>query len=130
MVQTSDREIRSASGVLVCLILRLRVLSDQLCVYRSVGLLQRNFFAIDALDELEIVSLQSLARSDVEARLKNRIDRFIKLFARLFALVVFEVELALAEMILRAVIICVTRGSDCSTSVGIARADEAAGICA
>ena len=58
--------------------------------------------AIDALDKLEIVRLQTfLTRSDVEARFQNRIDRFIKLFASLFALVVFEVELASAEVIFR-----------------------------
>src|ERR1051325_3824709 len=49
------------------LILWLCVLCNELRADRSGLLLQRYFFAVDAFDELEIISLKFLTSSDVEA---------------------------------------------------------------
>src|SRR6185369_1491585 len=76
----------------------LRVLRNELRVDGG-RLRQRYLFAINPLDQFEIVSLQTLTCSYVKARLQDRIDGFIELFSRLLALIVFEVELAAAEVI-------------------------------
>jgi len=54
-----------------------------------------------------------LTGSDVETRFENRINGAIEFFARLFAFVVFEIELALAEVIFRA------RDDLCDPSFGL-----------
>ena len=62
------------------------------------GLNQRHFLAVNFFDQLEIKRLQSLAGAHVEAGHQDFINGLIELIARLFALVVFEIQFALFEV--------------------------------
>jgi hypothetical protein len=66
----------------------------------------------------------------IKSRLKNRIYSFIKLISRLFALTVLEIEFAFLEVIFGLRDYPSDARVACSTSLGMDRADEAAGICA
>src|SRR6185436_12518069 len=57
---------------------------------------------INPFHELEIKRLQPLTRSDVHSGHQDRVYRLVELIARLLALVVFEVEFALAKVVVGA----------------------------
>ena len=61
---------------------------------------QRHFFAVNLFDEFEIIGLKSLIGAHVKARHQDLINSFVELVARLFPLVIFEVQLAFTKMVI------------------------------
>src|SRR5262249_28816194 len=60
------------------------------------------FFPIDSFNQLQIESLKPLARAHVKTRRQDFIYGLIEFVTRLLAFVVFEIELALAKMVVGA----------------------------
>ena len=60
---------------------------------------QRHLFAINPLDQFQIECLEPLAGANVQAGHQDFVNSFVELIAGLLALIVFEIEFALAEMI-------------------------------
>src|SRR5437588_8552495 len=63
---------------------------------------QRHFFSVDLFDHLKIKSFQVLAGAHIKSRSKDFIKSFVKLVARLLSLAACKIQLALGEVIVRA----------------------------